>query len=135
MSELLLISQNTEPLGQWFSKCGPWASSISVALHLQPGQGAECRGEELGTCYKCEFSGPTLDLNQNLHGRGPAVCVSVVFQVILMYPSRGHFDRTGWSFVCSSLDHKRWQCWASYEASSGGGLWLRTNQLDWPLSS
>lgn len=77
MGELLLISQNTEFLGRWFSQCGPWTSSISVTWELVTNASSQAPGDLL---------------NQNLQGRSPAIGVSVVPQVTLVFPSRGHFE-------------------------------------------
>lgn len=54
MSELLLISQNKEFLGLWFSKCGPWTSSIGLTWEL---------------VANADSQAPTLDLlSQKLQG-------------------------------------------------------------------
>lgn len=100
---MLLMSQNTEFLG--------------LVLSVVPEPGASASPGSL-----LQMQIPTLDLYQNLQGRGEAeTCVSVALQVILMFeklcsgtlqrghPSRGHFDRTRLSSVYSKLDYKRWQ--------------------------
>ena len=62
MSELLLISQNTEFVGLWFSKRGPWATSISVTRELFTNTNSQA---------------PSRPSKSETERVGPTVCVSI----------------------------------------------------------